>query len=65
MFCSKCVEKEANIEILRTQHYKETQCMREQIDQLKTENERLSHLIEGLTLDLAFYNKDVLPFNNK
>jgi predicted RNase H-like nuclease (RuvC/YqgF family) len=65
MFCVKCVEKESEIETLRNQHHKESQCMKEQINRLKHENEKLNNLIERLTLDIAFYNKDFLTSNNK
>jgi len=47
-FCVKCSEKEAEMEILRNQHYKEMQCMKAKIDKLQDEN-------EALVMDVAFY----------
>lgn len=47
-FCTKCLEKETQIEMLRKQHYEEMQCMKQKIEKLTADNEALS-------FDLAFY----------
>ena len=59
-FCVKCSEKDAEIEILRNQHYKEMQCMKAKIDKLQNEN-------DALILDVAFYGGSMinLSCNNK
>jgi hypothetical protein len=59
-FCVKCSEKDAEIEILRNQHYKEIQCMKAKIDKLQNEN-------EALIMDVAFYGGNMinLSCNNK
>jgi hypothetical protein len=59
-FCVKCSEKDAEIEILRNQHYKEMQCMKAKIDKLQNEN-------EALIMDVAFYGGNMinLSCNNK
>ena len=59
-FCSKCVQKEAELEILRTKYYNEVECMKKQIGKLQSEN-------EALTLDVAFYGGNMinLSCNNK
>lgn len=48
-FCVKCAEKEANYEVMFHKLYAEVQALKERVDQLEAENDRLS-------LDLAFYN---------
>jgi hypothetical protein len=59
-FCVKCSEKDAEIEILRNQHYKEMQCMKAKIDKLQDEN-------DALIMDVAFYGGNMinLSCNNK
>lgn len=47
-FCTKCLEKETQLELLSKKYYEEIQCMKEKIQKLTTENDSLS-------LDLAFY----------
>jgi len=59
-FCVKCSEKDAEIEILRNQHYEEIQTMKAQIEKLQNEN-------EALIMDVAFYGGNMinLSCNNK
>jgi hypothetical protein len=52
-FCVKCSEKEAEIELLRNQHYKEMQCMKEKIEKLRDQN-------EALIMDVAFYGGNII-----
>ena len=52
-FCIRCSEKEGEIEILRNQHYKEMQCMKEKIAKLQNEN-------DALILDVAFYGGNMI-----
>jgi hypothetical protein len=44
-FCVKCVEKEAEMELLRLELYN-----------VKKENEHLQSEVDALILDVAFYN---------
>ena len=55
-FCVKCSEKEGQIELLRATHYREMECCKERIKNLKEQNERLLSQNEALILDLAFYD---------
>jgi len=59
-FCIKCSEKESEIEILRSKHYAEMQCMKEKIEKLQSEN-------DALIMDVAFYGGSMinLSCNNK
>lgn len=59
-FCTKCSSHEATIELLKTRHYQEMQCMKQKINKLTTE-------VESLSLDLAFYEGKItnLSCNNK
>jgi hypothetical protein len=59
-FCAKCAEKEAEMEILRTKYYTEMQCMKQQIEKLRNEN-------DALIMDVAFYGGNLvnLSCNNK
>jgi hypothetical protein len=59
-FCQHCVELSTRIELLKQQHYKEMQCMKEKIKKLKDE-------VESLSFDLAFYEGKItnLSCNNK
>jgi hypothetical protein len=56
-FCVKCVEKDSEIELLRNKHFAEIQCMKQQIEELKTKN-------EALILDVAFYAGDFKYLTN-
>jgi hypothetical protein len=51
-FCVKCAEKEAELEILRNKYYTEMQCMKNQIDKLRSEN-------DALIMDVAFYGGNI------
>ena len=59
-FCVKCIEKESEIELLRNRHFAEVECMKQQIEDLKSKN-------EALILDVAFYGGNLtnLSCNNK
>ena len=59
-FCVKCSEKEAELELLRKKYHTEMQCMKNQIDKLRSEN-------DALILDVAFYGGNItnLSCNNK
>jgi hypothetical protein len=59
-FCTKCLEKESELELLRKRHYEEMQCMKQKIEKLKNE-------VEILSFDLAFYEGKItnLSCNNK
>ena len=59
-FCVKCSELESQMEMLRTRHYEEIQCMKSKIEKLQSQN-------EALTLDVAFYGGNLinLSCNNK
>ena len=59
-FCAKCCEKEAQMEILRTVHYKEMESVREELKRLQEE-------VDKLSFDLAFYSGNIinLSCNNK
>lgn len=61
-FCVKCSEKEAQMELMNSRFYKESQCMRERIARLQKENEVLTNENERLAIDVAFYKGD-LPSN--
>ena len=57
-FCVKCSEKEAEIEILRSRHQQEMQCMMQK-------NAKLQSEVEALSMDVAFYSGDIkLTSNN-
>lgn len=45
-FCTKCAQKEAEMEILNAKHYEEVKKLQEQID--------------SLSLDLAFYEGKIV-----
>jgi hypothetical protein len=59
-FCVKCSEKDAEIELLRNQYYKEMQCMKTKVGKLREEN-------DALIMDVAFYGGGLtnLSCNNK
>ncbi len=59
-FCTKCLEKEAQMELLIKRHYEEMQCMKNKLEKLTAEN-------DSLALDLAFYEGKItnLSCNNK
>lgn len=52
-FCVKCCEKESEIELLRTRHYEEIQCMKTKIEKLQNQN-------DALILDIAFYGGNLI-----
>ena len=59
-FCTKCAEKDAEMEILRNKYYTEIECMKKQIAKLRDEN-------DSLIMDVAFYGGNLtnLSCNNK
>lgn len=58
-FCVKCTEKEAQMELMNSRFYKESQCMRERIARLQKENDELRNENERLAIDVAFYKGDL------
>ncbi len=64
-FCPNCAELEAQIENMRTQHFKEMQCMKQKLNDASQSYKRVSNENDKLALDLAFYNKDIILNNNK
>jgi regulator of replication initiation timing len=52
-FCSKCVEKEAQLEVIMTNFHKQIETLKARIEKLETEN-------ESLALDVAFYGGNVI-----
>lgn len=67
MFCAKCSEHEATIEVLRNQHYTEMQCMMQKLKEANTLIAKQQGEIEALSFDVAFYNGSItnLSCNNK
>jgi hypothetical protein len=67
MFCVKCSEHEANMELLLKQHYMEMQCMKQKLKDLQEVNSKLRDQNDALSFDLAFYNGNItnLSCNNK
>jgi regulator of replication initiation timing len=59
-FCVKCVEKEAQIEVMLTKFHKEIETLKARIEKLESEN-------EALAMDVAFYGGNMinLSCNNK
>ena len=66
-FCVKCSAQEANMELLMKQHYKEMQCMKQKLKELKEENAKLRNENDALIMDVAFYGGNLtnLSCNNK
>jgi hypothetical protein len=66
-FCVKCSEHEANMELLLKQHYKEMQCIKQKLKDLKDANAKLQNENEALIMDVAFYGGNLinLSCNNK
>jgi hypothetical protein len=66
-FCVKCSEHEGNMELLLKQHYKEMQCMKQKLKDLKDVNAKLQNENDALILDVAFYGGNLinLSCNNK
>jgi hypothetical protein len=66
-FCVKCSEHEANMELLLKQHYKEMQCMKQKLKDLKDANAKLQNENDALIMDVAFYGGNLinLSCNNK
>lgn len=60
MFCVKCAEKEAQMELMQTKHYTEMQ-------EIRAELKRMQDEVEKLSFDLAFYSGHIinLSCNNK
>ena len=66
-FCTKCLEKETQVELLTKRHYEEMQCMKTQLKQLKEANAKLQSENDALIMDVAFYGGNLinLSCNNK
>jgi hypothetical protein len=56
-FCVKCCEKEAQIELLRKEHY-------EEVKRLQKEIEDLTSHVESLVMDVAFYSRSITGKSN-
>lgn len=52
-FCVKCVEKEAQMEIVLKKYYDEIEILKKRIEKLENEN-------EALILDVAFYGGNMI-----
>jgi len=52
-FCVKCAELESQLEIMRTNHYKQLEELRIILERVKSEN-------EALILDVAFYGGNLI-----
>ena len=59
-FCSQCAERDAELEIVRKEHFEEIESLKKQIEKLQNEN-------EALIMDVAFYGGNLinLSCNNK
>jgi hypothetical protein len=53
MFCTKCIEKEAELEIIRKEHFEEIRNMQLKIDNLQNQ-------VDALSLDVAFYGGSMI-----
>jgi predicted AlkP superfamily phosphohydrolase/phosphomutase len=52
-FCAKCVEKEAQMEIVMSNFQKEIETLKARIEKLESEN-------EALVMDVAFYGGNMI-----
>lgn len=52
-FCSKCVEKDANLEVVMNKFQQEIDALRKRIETLESEN-------EALIMDVAFYGGSMI-----
>lgn len=52
-FCSKCVEKEAQMEVIMTKFNQEIENLKQRIKKLESEN-------EALVMDVAFYGGNMI-----
>lgn len=52
-FCSKCVEKEAQLEVIMTKFHQEIENLKQRIMKLESEN-------EALVMDVAFYGGNLI-----
>jgi len=52
-FCSKCVEKEAQLEVIMTKFHQEIENLKQRIQKLESEN-------EALVMDVAFYGGNLI-----
>jgi len=52
-FCSKCVEKEAQMEIVISKFHQEIEALKQRIQKLESEN-------EALVMDVAFYGGNMI-----
>ena len=59
-FCVKCVEKEAQMEVVMTKFQQEIETLKQRVAKLESEN-------EALVMDVAFYGGNLtnLSCNNK
>ena len=52
-FCSKCVEKEAQMEVVMNKFHQEIEALKQRIQKLESEN-------EALVMDVAFYGGNMI-----
>ena len=52
-FCEKCVEKEAQMELIMNKCYAEVEALKKRIEQLESQN-------EALIMDVAFYGGNMI-----
>ena len=66
-FCVRCSEFEGKLELLRKQHYKEMQCIKQKLVDLQEANAKLRNENDALIMDVAFYGGSLinLSCNNK
>ena len=66
-FCVRCSAHEGNLELIVNQHYKEMQCMKQKLKDLKEQNAKLRNENDALIMDVAFYGGNLinLSCNNK
>lgn len=57
-FCDECARLEAEIEMMRSQHYNEINRLKEELADARKYASAVQRENEALSLDLAFYNKD-------
>ena len=52
-FCAKCVEKEAQMEVMMNNFHQQIQELKQRIEKLESEN-------EALVMDVAFYGGNIV-----
>ena len=54
-FCTKCLEKESQIDLMIKSHYEEMQRLKQQLTDANAYSQKLKNENEALSFDLAFY----------